>query len=76
MILFAVFVITLFMWPRFILYFFVGPFLGAILGGFVWAMAMFASGCTMKVSSLGVWVLWGMVLSVLYSLIWGRKNGI
>lgn len=76
MVLFIILTVAMALWPKYILHIVIAPICGAIIGGFVWAMAMFASGCTMKVSSLGVWVLWGMVLSVLYSLIWGRKNGI
>lgn len=74
MILFAVFVITLFMWPRFILYFFVGPFLGAILGGFVWVMAMFASGCTMSLTTIGPFVVGGMIFATLYAIFWANSN--
>jgi len=40
----------------------------------VWAMAMFASGCTMSLSSFGVWVLWGMAAAVGLSLFCGKPS--
>jgi len=76
MILFPVVAVVLFMWPRFVLYFFAAPFFGAILGAFCWAMAMFASGCTMSLSSVGIWVVSGMVVSTVYAIFWANREGI
>lgn len=74
MVFLLVFAGLIFLWPRFILYFMAAPFLGAILGGFVWAMAMFASGCTMPLSSIGTYVLGGMGVSTAYAVFWANKE--
>lgn len=76
MLFFILLFLAIMVWPRFILYFMVAPFLGAILGGFVWAMAMFASGCTLPLSSIGVFVMGGMALSLFYTIFWANKNNI
>lgn len=74
MVLFVILSVAMWLWPRGMTHLVVAPVLGAILGGFVWAMAMFASGCTMSLSSFGVWVLWGMALSVGLSLFCGKSR--
>lgn len=76
MVFLVVFAVAIFLWPRFILYFFAAPFLGAILGAFVWVMAMFASGCSMSLTTIGPFVVGGMILATLYAIFWANSNDV
>jgi hypothetical protein len=74
MVFFIAFVAIFMLWPRFILYFLAAPFLGAILGGFTWVMAMFLTGFSIPLSSIGSFVIGGMALSTFYAIFWANKE--
>ncbi len=76
MIFLIVFAVIFALWPRCILYFFAAPFMGAILGGFTWSMVLFMTDFSISLSSLGIFVIGGMALAILYAIFWANKENI
>lgn len=76
MIALLVFVGLFLVWPRLMLYFVAAPFLGAILGAFVWCMFMFTTGFSAPLSTIGAFVVGGMLIALMYSIYWANKNNI
>lgn len=74
MLFFILLFLAMLVWPRFILYFFVAPFIGSLLGAAAWVVAMFASGLTLPFSSMGVFIFGGASIALIYSVIWANNN--
>ncbi len=50
--------------------------MGAILGGFTWSMVLFMTDFSISLSSLGIFVIGGMALAILYAIFWANKENI
>lgn len=76
MLFLILFIVALFIWPKFILYMVIAPFFGAIVGGLAWAITMLVSGGRLSFSSAGVFLMAGMILSLILSIIWAKNNNL
>lgn len=70
------FTAALILWPRWTLVLGVAPFVGALLGGAAWCVAMFGSGLSLPLSSFPLFVGGGVAASVLLAVVtgWGKEG--